>query len=42
MQGSIKNAIDENKSVFERQVDRIINEMNGKMAETIDRRLEDS
>ena len=42
MQGTIKNALDENRNGFERQVDRVVNEMNGKMIETIDRRLEDS
>jgi len=36
MQGMIKNSIDESKSGFERQVDKVIREMNGKMIEVID------
>ena len=42
MQGMIKNSIDESKSGFERQVDKVIREMNGKMIEVIDQRMEDS
>ena len=42
MQGTIKSAIDENRSGFERQVNLIVSEMNGKMAEVMDKRLEDS
>lgn len=42
MLGTVKNAIDESKSTFERQVDRVVTEMNGNMIETIDKRLEDS
>ena len=38
----IKNSIDESKSDFERQVDRLVNDMNGRMIETIDNRLADS
>ena len=42
MQGTIKSAIDESRGGFERQVERAINETNGKMVETIERKLEDS
>ncbi len=42
MQGMIKNSIDESRSDFERQVDKVIREMNGKMIEVIDQRMEDS
>lgn len=42
MQNSIKSAIDDSRSTFERQVDRVVTEMNVRLIEAIDSKIEDS